>query len=97
MGVYVLEENKGLAELLGKDKESRAFFASLSPELRRLLMKKDAGNFIMLHRAVSESGRQTFAAGDMTDGQTVSASERTGSFPCGDDISRETWEKLGGN
>lgn len=91
-----MEENKRLVQLLGRDKESRDFFASLSPELRRLLMKADISNFKMLHRAASESGRQTFAAGDMTDGQTASATESTGSFPQGDDISGEKWKDLSG-
>ena len=95
-GGVCMEENKRLVQLLGRDKESRDFFASLSPELRRLLMKADISNFKMLHRAASESGRQTYAAGDMTDGQTASATESTGSFTQGDDISGEKWKDIVG-
>ncbi|MBO4866214.1 MAG: hypothetical protein J5582_06525 [Ruminococcus sp.] len=89
-------ENRKLTELLGRDRESRAFFASLSPELRRLLMARDIGNFQALKKAVSECGGETFAAEDMTEGQTASGTESTGIFPRGEDISAEKWRELGG-
>ena len=57
-----MDENRQLTELLGRDRESRAFFASLSPELRKLLMGRDIGNFETLKKAVEECGGQTFAA-----------------------------------
>ena len=49
-----MEENRKLTELLGRDRESRDFFASLSPELRRLLMARDIGNFETLKKAVED-------------------------------------------
>ena len=91
-----MEENRKLTELLGRDRESRDFFASLSPELRRLLMARDIGNFETLKKAVEECGGQTFAAEDMTEGQTASATESTGIFSRGEDISERKWRELGG-
>ena len=73
--------DRDLAELLGRDKESREFFSSLSPELRKLLMKRDAGNFKVLCKAVSEQHGKTFAAEKNDEGQIASKTEMTGT-PC---------------
>ena len=90
-----MEENRKLTELLGRDRSSREFFATLSPELRRLLMARDIGNFKALKKAVTECGGETFAAEDMTEGQAASATESTGIFPRGEDISERRWRELG--
>jgi hypothetical protein len=91
-----MDENRQLTELLGRDRESRAFFASLSPELRKLLMGRDIGNFETLKKAVEDCGVKTFAAEDMTKGQTASTTESTGVFPRGEDLSESKWRELGG-
>ena len=91
-----MDEKRKLTELLGRDRESRAFFASLSPELRKLLMGRDIGNFETLKKAVEECGGQTFAAEDMTKGQAASGTESTGVFPRGENLSEGSWRELGG-
>ena len=78
-----METNRELTELLGRDRESREFFASLTQGLRRRLMARDADNFKALHRAVSECGGQTFAAKSASDGQIAAADECTGAYPRG--------------
>lgn len=83
-------ENK-LTELLAKDKESRDFFATLSPELRRLLMKCDIGNFETLRDAVSHC--RTCAVPE-NETNTASASECTGAVPRGDDMSAQQWDEM---
>ena len=83
-------ENK-LTELLAKDKESREFFAELSPELRRLLMKCDIGNFETLRDAAVQCG--TCAVHD-SETNTASASECTGAVPRGDDMSAQQWDEM---
>ena len=89
-----MEQNRRLTELLGRDRESREFFAALSPELRRLLMKRDIGNFKVLKKAVCECGAQTFAAKEVSEGQAASATESTGIFSCGGNISADEWKHL---
>ena len=78
-----------LTELLSRDRESREFFASLSPELRKMLMKQNIGNFQALERAVNECGGRTFAAAEVSHGQAASPAECTGAVPRGADLSAD--------
>ena len=70
--------DRKLVEILGQDRGSREFFASLSPTLRKRLMEGDAGNFGALKKAVEECGGQTFAAKKNDGGEVASATEMTG-------------------
>ncbi len=81
--------DRKLTELLCGDRSSREFFAGLSPELRRLLMERDIGNFKALKRAADECGGRTFAADRADVGKAASASECTGAVPQGSDMSCE--------
>gem|GEM_PF-883091 len=92
MEVFFTESK--LTELLSRDKESRKFFASLSPELRKMLMKQDIGNFQALERAVGECGEHTFAAAELSHGQAASPNESTGAVPRGADLSTEEWRRF---
>lgn len=87
-----MEQNRRLMELLGKDKESRDFFASLSPELRRLLMQRDIGNFEVLRKAAAEcGGLLPRAPKEVAAPQAASGTELTGAVPRGDDLTHGEW------
>lgn len=87
-----MEQNKKLMELLGRDRESRDFFASLSPELRRLLMQRDIGNFEVLRRAAAEcDGLLPGAPKEVASPQAASGTELTGAVPRGDDLTHGEW------
>ncbi|MBP1534329.1 MAG: hypothetical protein IK999_09420 [Ruminococcus sp.] len=83
----MLMENK-LTKLLARDAESREFFATLSPELRRLLMKHDISNFETLRDAAAHC---TTCAVPKDGGNTASATEMTGAVPSGSDMTHGDW------
>lgn len=88
-------ENSPLTELLSRDGHSREFFCSLSPELRKSLMKRDVGTFETLRDCADN-----YQCGDNVEeiysslNSACSANDCTGLIPAGSDKTADSFEEF---
>ena len=83
-------ESDNLGQILKKDKGSRQFFQSLSPELQTELLKNDVNNFRLLKSSAencSKTNQQDIS--DTNINPACSSTECTGLIPNGDNQDME--------
>lgn len=94
---YCMEEtrNSPLAELLSRDSDSREFFAGLSPELRKGLMRQDTDTFETLKSCAENYKKDGFSSSEESYdyyNPACSAHDCTGLIPSGSDKKREHFD-----
>lgn len=88
------DNHSPLTSLLCQDSESRAFFSTLSPELRRLLLKQDISTFSTLKSCAEIYASAKGEPAHPVDMHSCSATECTGIFPSGSQLTGEDYDSL---